>query len=113
MLATELATPSQVYVFDEPTTGLHPADVDEFVALFDRLVDNGATVIVIVIEHDLDIVRRADHVIDLGPGPGRHGGHILFTGPPAALATRDTATGRHLRTHCHTPTSHDTPPFTA
>jgi excinuclease UvrABC ATPase subunit len=96
-LATELGKPSQVYVFDEPTTGLHPQDVDDLVALFDRLVDTGATVI--VIEHDLDVVRRADHVIDLGPGPGRHGGKVLFTGSPAELATEDSATGRHLRAY--------------
>jgi excinuclease UvrABC ATPase subunit len=96
-LATELDKPSQTYVFDEPTTGLHPADVDELVAIFDRLADSGATVI--VIEHDLDVIRRADHVIDLGPGPGRHGGRVLFTGPPAELAHQDTPTGRHLRDH--------------
>jgi len=96
-LATELTKPSQVYVFDEPTTGLHPRDVDELVGLFDRLVDTGATVI--VIEHDLDVVRRADHVIDLGPGPGRHGGRVLFTGPPTELAEQDSATGRHLRAY--------------
>ncbi len=96
-LATELGAPGQVYVFDEPTTGLHPEDVDELVALFGRLVDGGATVV--VIEHDLDVVRRADHVIDLGPGPGRHGGRVLFTGSPAALAETDTRTGRHLREH--------------
>ncbi|GAB1510268.1 excinuclease ABC subunit UvrA [Actinophytocola sp. KF-1] len=94
-LATELGKPSQVYVFDEPTTGLHPADVDELLTLLDRLVDGGATVI--VIEHDLDVISRADHVVDLGPGPGRHGGRVLFTGPPARLATQDTPTGRHLR----------------
>jgi excinuclease UvrABC ATPase subunit len=86
-----------LYVFDEPTTGLHPEDVDELVALFDRLVDTGATVI--VIEHDLDVIRRADHVIDLGPGPGRHGGRVLFSGPPTDLAAQDTPTGRHLRAH--------------
>jgi excinuclease UvrABC ATPase subunit len=109
-LATQLDKPSQVYVFDEPTTGLHPADVDDLVALFDRLVDNGATVI--VIEHDLDVIRRADHVIDLGPGPGRHGGHVQFTGPPADLATQNTHTGRHLRAHTGTgatPPNPDTP----
>lgn len=66
--------------------------------LFDRLVDHGATVI--VIEHDLDVIRRADHIVDPGPGAGRHGGRVLFTGPPAALATHDTPTGRHLRAHC-------------
>jgi excinuclease UvrABC ATPase subunit len=107
-LATELDKPSQVYVFDEPTTGLHPADVDELVALVDRLVDTGATVI--VIEHDLDVIRRADHVIDLGPGPGRHGGRVLFSGPPADLATQDTPTGRHLRAYRdNAPTSGDAP----
>jgi excinuclease UvrABC ATPase subunit len=97
-LATELDKPSQVYVIDEPTTGLHPADVDDLVTLFDRLVAGGATVI--VIEHDLDVVRRADHVLDLGPGAGRHGGRVLFTGPPAELITQDTPTGRHLRQYC-------------
>ncbi len=97
-LATELDKPSQVYVFDEPTTGLHPSDVDELVALFDRLVDRGATVL--VVEHDLDVVRRADHVVDLGPGAGRHGGRVLFAGPPADLARQDSHTGRHLREHC-------------
>jgi excinuclease UvrABC ATPase subunit len=100
-LAAELRKPSQVYVFDEPTTGLHPADVDELVTLFDRLVDSdndgGSTVI--VIEHDLDVIRRADHVIDLGPGAGRHGGRVLFTGPPSELTTADTPTGRHLRAY--------------
>ncbi|MFC4851943.1 ATP-binding cassette domain-containing protein [Actinophytocola glycyrrhizae] len=107
-LATELAKPSQVYVFDEPTTGLHPADVDELVTLFDRLVDSGATVI--VVEHDLDVIRRADHVIDLGPGPGRHGGRVLYTGPPTELANQDTPTGRHLRAHRdNAPTVHRVP----
>lgn len=96
-LASELATPGRTYVFDEPTTGLHPADVDELLTLFDRLVDRGATVV--VIEHDLDVVCRADHVIDLGPGPGRHGGRVLYSGPPARLAHQDTPTGRSLRAY--------------
>ncbi|HEX2134143.1 MAG TPA: excinuclease ABC subunit UvrA [Actinophytocola sp.] len=93
-LATELDRAGAVYVFDEPTTGLHGADVAALLAVFDRLVDRGGSVV--VVEHDLDVVAAADHVIDLGPGPGRHGGRVLFTGPPAALARADTPTGRHL-----------------
>ncbi|TDD86721.1 ATP-binding cassette domain-containing protein [Actinomadura rubrisoli] len=82
-LAGELHRTGAVYVLDEPTTGLHMADIDALVDLLDRLVDAGNTVI--VIEHDVDVVKRADWVIDLGPDGGRHGGEIVFTGTPAAL----------------------------
>lgn len=95
-LAGELDRPGRVYVFDEPTAGLHPADVADLVALLDRLVDGGGTVV--VIEQNLDLISQADWVIDLGPGPGRHGGRILFQGTPRELTSAgDSATAHHLR----------------
>ena len=95
-LAIEMSGDSAVYVLDEPTSGLHMHDVDNLVALLDRLVDSGRTVI--VIEHNLDVVARADWVIDLGPGAGHDGGKIVFEGPPADLVkAKDSLTGRHLR----------------
>jgi excinuclease UvrABC ATPase subunit len=94
-LAIEMSTDTEVYVLDEPTTGLHMQDVDNLVGMLDRLVDDGKTVI--VIEHNLDVVARADWVIDLGPGAGHDGGTIVFEGPPAELARADgSLTGRHL-----------------
>ena len=73
-----------LYLLDEPTTGLHPADVDLLLAQLRLLVEDGATVV--VVEHDLRVVAQADHVIDVGPGAGDEGGQILATGTPAALA---------------------------
>jgi excinuclease UvrABC ATPase subunit len=94
-LAIEMSTDTEVYVLDEPTTGLHLQDVENLVALLDRLVENGRTVI--VIEHNLDVVARADWVIDLGPGGGHDGGRVIFEGPPADLVRDETSlTGRHL-----------------
>ncbi|MCO1580955.1 excinuclease ABC subunit UvrA [Crossiella sp. SN42] len=95
-LAGQLAGTSNIYVLDEPTTGLHMSDVDTIVALMNRLVDRGNTVI--VIEHNLDIVRQADWVVDLGPGGGKHGGQVVFTGTPRELlSANDSRTGEHLR----------------
>jgi excinuclease ABC A subunit len=94
-LAVEMTGDGGVYVLDEPTSGLHMADVDRLIGLLHRLVDDGRTVI--VVEHNLDVVARADWVIDLGPGAGHDGGQVVFTGPPAALAASGTLTGRHLR----------------
>jgi excinuclease UvrABC ATPase subunit len=95
-LAIEMSTDTEVYVLDEPTTGLHMQDVDNLIGLLDRLVDSGRTVI--VIEHNLDVVARADWVIDLGPGAGHDGGLVIFEGPPAELARFDgSLTGEHLR----------------
>ncbi len=80
-LAIEMSGDTEVYVLDEPTTGLHMQDVDNLIGLLDRLVESGRTVI--VIEHNLDVVARADWVIDLGPGGGHDGGRVIFEGPPA------------------------------
>jgi len=94
-LANELDASAKVFMLDEPTTGLHMHDVDRLVGLLDRMVDGGATVI--VIEHDLDVIARADWIVDLGPGAGRDGGHVVFEGPPAELVKHPTSpTGRHL-----------------
>ncbi|MFI7241345.1 ATP-binding cassette domain-containing protein [Streptomyces qinglanensis] len=82
-----------LYVLDEPTTGLHLEDIDTLLALLDGLVDRGHTVV--LIEHNLDVVRRADWLIDLGPGPGRHGGQLLYQGPVAGIT--GTATAEALR----------------
>lgn len=94
-LAAELGKKGNIYVLDEPTTGLHMNDVDTLIGLFDRLVDAGSTVI--VIEHNLDVLSRADWVIDLGPGAGHDGGSIQFEGAPADLAkSQGSLTGRYL-----------------
>ena len=84
-----------VYVLDEPTTGLHLADVEQLLGLLDRLVDSGKSVI--VIEHHQAVMAHADWIIDLGPGAGHDGGRIVFEGTPADLvAARSTLTGQHL-----------------
>jgi excinuclease UvrABC ATPase subunit len=94
-LAAELGKAGNVYVLDEPTTSLHMNDVDTLIGLFDRLVDAGSTVI--VIEHNLDVIARADWVVDLGPGAGHEGGMVQFEGVPADLARNaKTLTGRYL-----------------
>ncbi len=94
-LATHMATKGGVYVLDEPTTGLHLADVEQLLGLLDRLVDSGTSVV--VIEHHQAVVAHADWVIDLGPGAGHDGGRVVFEGTPADLAaSRSTLTGEHL-----------------
>ena len=94
-LATQMAEKGDVYVLDEPTTGLHLADVENLLGMLDRLVDSGRSVI--VIEHHQAVMAHADWIIDLGPGAGRDGGRIVFEGSPADLvADRKTLTGEHL-----------------
>ena len=97
-LATQMADKGDVYVLDEPTTGLHLADVEQLLGLLDRLVDSGRSVI--VIEHHQAVMAHADWIIDLGPGAGHDGGRIVFEGTPADLvAARSTLTGEHLATY--------------
>ena len=96
-LASEMgrAQDDTVFVFDEPTIGLHPLDVATLLGVFDTLVAHGATVV--VIEHDLDVIRNADYIIDLGPGGGERGGRIVATGTPAEIAAcPESVTGRYL-----------------
>jgi excinuclease UvrABC ATPase subunit len=94
-LASEMSTDTELYVLDEPTTGLHLQDIEHLASLLDRLVDGGRSVV--VIEHNLDVIARADWVIDIGPGAGHDGGRVIFSGRPADLATKgDTLTGRYL-----------------
>ncbi len=94
-LATHMGTDGGVYVLDEPTTGLHLADLRQLLGLLDRLVDSGKSVI--VIEHHQAVMAHADWIIDLGPGAGHDGGRVVFEGTPADLvAARSTLTGQHL-----------------
>ncbi|HEU4975164.1 MAG TPA: excinuclease ABC subunit UvrA [Baekduia sp.] len=100
-LATQLGRPSDapsVYVLDEPTTGLHPADVEQLLGLLDRLVDGGTSVI--VVEHHQAVMAHADWIVDLGPGAGHDGGRVVFTGTPAELVAgwqaAGSVTGEHL-----------------
>ncbi len=94
-LATHMADKGGVYVLDEPTAGLHLADVEQLLGLLDRLVDSGKSVI--VISHHQAVMVRADWIIDLGPGAGHDGGRLVFEGTPADLtAARSTLTGEHL-----------------
>ena len=98
-LASELGSPSaghSLYVLDEPTTGLHFADIEKLLGVFDKLVDAGSTLV--VIEHNLDVIKCADWIIDLGPEGGDGGGRVIATGPPKRIAaTRGSHTGRYLK----------------
>jgi excinuclease UvrABC ATPase subunit len=94
-LATQMGSTGGIYILDEPTAGLHLADIAQLLGLLDRLVDAGKSVI--VIEHHQAVMAHADWIIDLGPGAGHDGGQIVFTGTPAALvAAPTTLTGQHL-----------------
>jgi excinuclease UvrABC ATPase subunit len=97
-LATHMSEKGGIYVLDEPTAGLHLADVEQLLGLLDRLVDSGKSVI--VIEHHQAVMAHADWIVDLGPGAGHDGGRIVFEGTPAELvASRTTLTGKHLATY--------------
>ena len=104
-LATHLGDKGGVYVLDEPTTGLHLADVEQLLGLLDRLVDSGKSVI--VIEHHQAVMAHSDWIIDLGPGAGHDGGRVVFEGTPADLvAARSTLTGEHLAAYVGTSPGH-------
>jgi excinuclease UvrABC ATPase subunit len=95
-MASELHKQGSVYVLDEPTTGLHMSNVAQLLMILDRLVDAGNTVI--VIEHNMDVVRRADWIIDLGPEGGSKGGRVVFEGTPMQLlGAPQSLTSRYLR----------------
>lgn len=84
-----------VFVFDEPTIGLHPKDVETLLKVFQTLIDHGATVI--VIEHDLDVIRSADYIVDMGPEGGEDGGRIVACGTPEEIRScRESITGRYI-----------------
>jgi excinuclease UvrABC ATPase subunit len=101
-LAIRMAEHGSTYILDEPTTGLHLADVDQLLALLDRIVDAGNTVI--VIEHHQAVMAHADWLIDLGPGAGHDGGRVVFEGTPASLVEDGTTlTARHLREYLGKP----------
>ena len=86
---------ASVFVFDEPTIGLHPLDVQVLLGVFQSLLKSGATVI--VIEHDLDVIRNADYIIDMGPGGGNAGGRIVASGTPQEIKNnKNSITGRYL-----------------
>ena len=97
-LASELTRTGNVYVMDEPTTGLHPADIDRLLGIVDRLIAGGNTVV--VIEHNLYVIAAADWIVDLGPGGGKDGGAIVAEGTPETIAAAHHATshtGRYLK----------------
>ncbi|QTL97527.1 ATP-binding cassette domain-containing protein [Iocasia frigidifontis] len=101
-LATELENSGNIYVLDEPTTGLHMSDIEQLNHIFNRLVDQGNTVI--VIEHNLDIISKADWIIDLGPGAGEEGGRVIFEGCPREIIKNGESsfTGKYLREYIKT-----------
>jgi excinuclease UvrABC ATPase subunit len=99
-LATELEHTGNIYVLDEPTTGLHGSDVGHLIVLLNKLVDRGSTVM--VIEHHLDVISQADWIIDMGPGAGREGGTVVFEGTPAAMMQENASlTGVFLKKYIH------------
>jgi excinuclease ABC subunit A len=95
-LASKLKTQGATYALDEPTTGLHFADIKRLLLILDRLVDEGNTVI--VVEHNLDVIKNADWIVDLGPGGGRFGGEVIVAGPPEQVAAEPkSVTGKFLK----------------
>ena len=98
-LAKHLRNKKKIYILDEPTTGLHPSDVAKLLQLFNHLVDNNNTVI--IIEHNIDVIKQADYIIDVGPNGGKDGGKIVFTGTPLEMCqVADTLTAKYLKKEC-------------
>ena len=95
-LAKELYGKGNIYILDEPTTGLHADDVDKLMEIFNSHVDKGNTVI--IIEHNLDVIKKADYIIDIGPDGGNKGGEVVFTGTPLEMVNNsNTITAQYLR----------------
>ena len=95
-LAKHLDKKGNIYILDEPTTGLHTTDIEKLMKLFDLMVDKGNTIL--IIEHNMEVMKRADWIIDVGPDGGKNGGQVVFTGTPAQMiAESDTITARCLR----------------
>ena len=89
------AQSDSLFIFDEPTIGLHPLDVQTLLQVFQTLIENGATVV--IIEHDLDVIRNGDYIIDMGPGGGEAGGRVVACGTPEQInKNKDSITGRFL-----------------
>ena len=98
-LAKNLAKRRGIFVMDEPTTGLHRSDIQNLLKLFELIVDRGGTLI--VIEHNLDVIKQADWIIDIGPDGGKDGGEVVFTGTPAEMIrSAQTLTAESLRRSC-------------
>ena len=98
-----------VYVLDEPSAGLHPADTEALLAALDRLKASGNSLF--VVEHDLDVIRRADWIVDIGPAAGEQGGLVLYSGPPQGLEhVQQSQTRRHLFGHHRFPRARRAPP---
>jgi excinuclease UvrABC ATPase subunit len=97
-LATELHKKGSIYVMDEPTTGLHMSDIGNLLKIIDKLVDTGNTVV--VIEHNLDVIKNADWIIDMGPEGGNKGGKVVFEGVPKdIMKAKGSLTGEYLKSH--------------
>ena len=110
-LASEIGKTQEdsIFVFDEPSIGLHPLDVRVLLGVFQALLDNGATVV--VIEHDLDVIRNADYIIDMGPGGGDAGGRVVATGTPEEIRrNKNSVTGRYLQQESSRPSPDMLPP---
>ena len=94
-LATDLYKSGSIYILDEPTTGLHTSDIEKLMNLFNKICDRGNTVV--IIEHNTDVMKLADYIIDIGPDGGTKGGEIVFTGTPKDLLNANTITAEYLR----------------
>jgi len=95
-LALELQEKNQIYILDEPTTGLHPSDIEKLLLIFEKLLSNGSTLI--VIEHNLEIMCHGDWIIDMGPEAGELGGNIIFSGKPEdIISCKKSITGKYIK----------------
>ncbi|MCI6190477.1 MAG: excinuclease ABC subunit UvrA, partial [Clostridium sp.] len=95
-LAKDLYKQGNIYILDEPTTGLHMSDIEKLLDLFNKMVDRGNTII--IIEHNTEVMKQADYIIDIGPDGGKNGGEVVFKGTPEEMIEKgDTITAKYLR----------------